>query len=123
MYQVPSVVETLEKTNPASLFVTVTFAPGTTDPVESVTAPVIVAVPVDDWAKRLAANRPQAKMRRKYIRKPTSSGRMLSMKNRGCQLRIIGRAHASGRVSRHLHANVELIGVDGFVPDFDLATI
>src|SRR5713226_5674337 len=68
MYQVPSEVDTLVKTNPVSLLLTVTFAPGTTDPVVSVMAPIIVAVPVDDWAKRLAANRAEAKVRRKYIR-------------------------------------------------------
>jgi hypothetical protein len=67
MYQVPSDVETLVKTNPASLLVTVTFAPGATDPVESVTAPTMVAVPVDDWANTLTAESVQTKPKRKYI--------------------------------------------------------
>jgi hypothetical protein len=57
MYHVPSVVETLAKTNPAPALVTVIFAPGTTAPVLSVTAPTIVAVPVDDCATSLTATR------------------------------------------------------------------
>ena len=35
MYHVPSGVVTLPKTNPASVFVTVILAPGTTEPVQS----------------------------------------------------------------------------------------
>src|SRR5262249_46730203 len=50
MYQVPSDVVTLVKTNPAAALVTVILAPGTTDPVLSVTAPTMVAVPVEDCA-------------------------------------------------------------------------
>src|SRR6267378_1535089 len=88
MYQVPSDVETLVKTNPAPLLVTVTLAPGMMDPVESVTAPTMVAVPVDDWAKRLAAHRAQAKNRRKCIGTKLLTPNTLSMKHAGCQLPI-----------------------------------
>src|SRR5689334_23523727 len=56
MYQVPSVVVTLVNTNPAPVLVTVTLAPGTIAPVVSVTAPTIVAVPVEDWAASVAAS-------------------------------------------------------------------
>jgi hypothetical protein len=65
-YHVPSDVETLVNTNPASLLVMVTFAPATTEPVESVTAPIMVAVPVEDWANRPVANTTHAKQMRKY---------------------------------------------------------
>src|SRR5882724_6402497 len=91
MYQVPSDVETLVKTNPAPLLVTVTLAPGMIDPVESVTAPTMVAVPVDDWANRLDAHRAQAKNRRKRIGTKLLTPNTLSMKQGGCQM-VVGQA-------------------------------
>src|SRR6266853_3785918 len=57
MYQVPSAVVILVKTNPAPVLVAVILAPGTTDPVLSMTAPTMVAVPVEDCATRLTATR------------------------------------------------------------------
>src|SRR5215510_2513081 len=67
MYHVPSAVVRLLKTNPAPVLVTVIFAPGTTDPVLSMTAPTMVAVPVDDCATRLTATRASESRRRRNM--------------------------------------------------------
>src|SRR5438105_15695552 len=73
MYQVPSFVVTLLKTNPVSLFVTVTLACCTTAPVVSLTSPVMVAVPVEDCPNKFAARSTAPRTRRKCIRSPSYS--------------------------------------------------
>ena len=57
----------LALTNPAAALVTEILAPGITDPVVSVTAPTMVAVPVDDCAPRPAAKRADESSRRRNM--------------------------------------------------------
>src|SRR5436853_5320278 len=67
MYQVPSELVRLLKVKFVPVCTTVIFAPGSTEPVGSVTAPSIVAVPVV-WASALVAMKPSAnRVRRRCL--------------------------------------------------------
>src|ERR1043166_3674813 len=72
MYHVPSGVLTLPNTNPESAFVTVIFAPGTTAPDVSVTAPVMVAVPVEDCAASPIGSSANGSRSRRIMAPPTA---------------------------------------------------
>src|SRR5215831_2724573 len=84
MYHVPSAVVTLVKTNPAPALVTLTFAPTTTAPVLSVTAPIMVAVPVDDCAARLTTTSAKESRRRSNMGPPFFGGNAIERKSH-CQ--------------------------------------